>query len=499
MVSYFDIPIHNPWWESIDLIEDDPQIRKYLDSSIRWIPDILKYIRVRDEGYMFYSLRGPRQVGKTTSVKLLIRDLLNDGANPLSIMYYPCDLIVDEAEFKKLIEIFVDRKPHSNFDKKYIFLDEAASVPNWQKVVKHLVDSGKLDEVTLIVSGSHSLDVENGATYLVGRTGGDPDCHKIFVPMKFGEFVRCVDKELWGRIVGMELDSGRQRRNVLFGALNDEAEIPYKLSLVKNELDVLLERYMVCGGIPSAINEYKETNNISRGTFYLYQNGFRSDLAVSDRNNGTARALVASMVKRPSMEFTWERLAKDMDRSHQTAKDYFEIMEKCFVVTCLFRTEDHERPKRLIRKVKKLFFQDPFIFHALRAWVEPDTSVSQMDAINEYLSNSTNVGHMVEGIVANHLVRLCFNLDPSPQYHYDQNLFFYKDSRGREVDFLEYSMGRMFPIEVKYQATVTERDASLVRDIGIDHGVKGLVITRDDMDYGDGYMMLPASLFCFMI
>ena len=72
------------------------------------------------------------------------------------------------------MELFIGRRPHSNFEKKYIFLDEATSVWNWQRAVKLLVDSGMLDDVTLVVNGPHSLDVENGATYLVGRTGGNP-------------------------------------------------------------------------------------------------------------------------------------------------------------------------------------------------------------------------------------------------------------------------------------------------------------------------------------
>ena len=76
----------NPWWENPENIETDQSITNYEESQIKWTPRIRHYIKLDDE--LIYTLRGPRQVGKTTLIKLMIRDLLRKGVNQRRIFYY---------------------------------------------------------------------------------------------------------------------------------------------------------------------------------------------------------------------------------------------------------------------------------------------------------------------------------------------------------------------------------------------------------------------------
>lgn len=64
---------YNPWWKKESEIDNDPEIQKWEASNLKWDPRLRHTFKHED---LIYSLRGPRQVGKTTLVKLMIRDFL---------------------------------------------------------------------------------------------------------------------------------------------------------------------------------------------------------------------------------------------------------------------------------------------------------------------------------------------------------------------------------------------------------------------------------------
>lgn len=68
---------------------------------------------------------GPRQVGKTTGIKLLIKDLLT-RTSPENVIYIDLDYVVSPQEFRNLMEAVVARG--RNREQVYLFLDEATSV-----------------------------------------------------------------------------------------------------------------------------------------------------------------------------------------------------------------------------------------------------------------------------------------------------------------------------------------------------------------------------------
>ena len=83
------------WWADMDSGQRDVSIKsarsagfdfRHLDPSDRASENMpLGSISI---------IRGPRQVGKTTELKLLIADLISQDILPRSIAYYPCDDIV---------------------------------------------------------------------------------------------------------------------------------------------------------------------------------------------------------------------------------------------------------------------------------------------------------------------------------------------------------------------------------------------------------------------
>ena len=83
-----------------------------------------------------YILRGPRQVGKTTILKKLIKNLItSDGANPRSIFYFAFDIasLRNAAEVKNAIISYLNwagSLPVQR-DRLWIMLDEVTYTPDW--------------------------------------------------------------------------------------------------------------------------------------------------------------------------------------------------------------------------------------------------------------------------------------------------------------------------------------------------------------------------------
>ena len=96
MISFNDFYDDNPWWK--DGIEfNDKELRTWNESIIKWDPRIRKKFNFNED--IVYSLRGPRQVGKTTLTKLQIKHLLQQGVSRWNIFYYPFEFLLQTVSF----------------------------------------------------------------------------------------------------------------------------------------------------------------------------------------------------------------------------------------------------------------------------------------------------------------------------------------------------------------------------------------------------------------
>lgn len=217
------IPKHNPWWRDPSEISNDEKIKEFEAATIQWNPRI-KY-SIKFDKDKIYTLRGPRQVGKTTLIKLLIKDLLTEGKDPKSIFYYSCDLVANEKELFEVINEYLDWAMTFRLDRKYIFLDEISSVKNWEKGLKYLVDAGILKNTSVILTGSHSIDIKHSIERLPGRRGeGDEPLDKILLPMKFAEFAETVNPTIRKLFEKNDLFQSEKRRNIIFGLFDKEID-----------------------------------------------------------------------------------------------------------------------------------------------------------------------------------------------------------------------------------------------------------------------------------
>lgn len=90
----------NPWWKGPEEFKSDPDYQKWLEKKIKWIPKIVTELKL--EPFALHFILGPRQVGKTTALKLLIKDLLTH-LEPKAIFYFRCDELSDYKELAELL------------------------------------------------------------------------------------------------------------------------------------------------------------------------------------------------------------------------------------------------------------------------------------------------------------------------------------------------------------------------------------------------------------
>ncbi|ANQ54581.1 MULTISPECIES: AAA family ATPase [unclassified Thermosipho (in: thermotogales)] len=85
--------------------------------------------------------------------------LLEKNVDPIRVLYLPCDMIKDNEE---LANVLIFYKKSFDFKKKnsFIFLDETTTVPEWQRAIKFLVDSGIVSDDLVVLTGSSAKSIE---------------------------------------------------------------------------------------------------------------------------------------------------------------------------------------------------------------------------------------------------------------------------------------------------------------------------------------------------
>lgn len=88
----------NPWWRGPTAIADDVHLRQRAEARFTWIPPALEAIPLVPGST--HTLRGPRQVGKTTTLKTLLARVLERGER--RVLYYSFDL---QRESRSIVEV----------------------------------------------------------------------------------------------------------------------------------------------------------------------------------------------------------------------------------------------------------------------------------------------------------------------------------------------------------------------------------------------------------
>ncbi len=484
----------NPWWRDSSAIESDPKIVEFKRSKIRWMPRAKAFFKTDKD--RIYTLRGPRQVGKTTLLKLIIKDLLSSGVNPRSILYVTCDMFTKNQEIVDTVDRYLDfSKRLGETVRRFILLDEISSIEKWELAIKHLADNGKLANATVILTGSHSIDLKYSSERLPGRRGeGEETVNKILTPMKFAEYVETVDPKLARSLSNVILLKREERLRIFSDLFNGQLDprIEDDLILYTKDLKAILDDYIITGGIMRGIEQFFATGKISNGTYEIYIRSMIGDLARWRFQENIAKQILRASIEKMTTTLSLNSIAKDNEiGSHNTVSSYLDALEDSFVLDTVYQTKlDDGLP--VYKRQRKLYFVDPFILHATRGWIHGTSDYFQLS--QDYLVNEVEKSKMIEMIVAGHLIRCLYNLSPSDVFSHRDRLFFWKSKgTGREVDFVMKHDG-LHPIEVKYQNVVERRDLQNLFSFG-----RGVLVSKNALWTYKHYTAIPAEVFLMLI
>ena len=494
----------NPWWKDAASILGDQKIKEWEDSAIRYIPRLKHKITYDFESSdtVVYSLRGPRQVGKTTLVKLQIRDFLDMGISPWNILYYSLDLANTPQDVVDVVETYLKISARRHNDKRrYLFLDEISSVRDWQKGIKWLVDSNKLRGCTIMVTGSHAIDVRNATEKLPGRRGKIEDNYdKILLPMKFSEYASLANDDIKSLILKNGLLSLPRREAIFMKLLHREIDKNLdNFYSYQNELDDILSEYMLTGGTPAIIDEKIKTSAINESSYTRYLESVTGQWSGLRKNETMLKQFCGAVIKSQGSHTSWNNLSREAALgSPNTALDYAYTLKDLFVLSIIHLYGTDKRIP-MIQKDRKFYFHDPYFLHIFNGLM---STKDNFEASLDYVEKEEHQSKITEGIIADHLIRWAFALSKKKQtFDYYNHVFYWKDEKNKEVDFILYDGNQMeLPIEVKYRNRIDHRGLTgLVSFLDKTKTESGLVVSKSDLDVRQDYVVIPASIFLLLI
>jgi len=493
-----------------------------------WMPRLLFLLRKNilfdaAEDYVLVSIRGPRRVGKTTLVKLLLRELLlyflshQKEAHPLKIIYIRCDRagLGGVKGLANIIRDFLARRrdyPGS----AYVFLDEVSSLRNWQVAVKDLFDAGLLtrNRVKLLIAGSHSLDVKKGAEVLGLRKGvmleGGND--KLLFPMKFSEYA-CYKEQLAGRRALRDFFTyerfleAQKRLDTFMELTKPGGKMPAALEIAEAYLDELyayFEDYLLTGGFPLAIRQQLALGRIDPSLYSEFVDLVVKDAVKWRLNEDTLYNVLWELLEAPGglyeavpiKETSANSLALKLGISHNTVKQYLDYLVDAFVLLEAAKLKEFSKRRSPVKTPRKFYFWDPLMFYAFKAM-----SAGVRDAYTMALNMSDRwKGVMTEMVVASNTAHMVFSLEVIQDLRLlKRKMFYYKPQPGKEIDFLIDIKGRLVPIEV-YSGEEIDSDPvkKLVR-ISKQLGVRGILAYRGkETRLSEDFAAIPAPLFTLL-
>jgi len=325
------LPLLNPWWAG----RESPVIQDWREREIRWRPDWLDQISLKP--FSLNILIGPRLVGKTTGIHLLIDELMRvRRVRPEAILYLNLDLSPDQSSLRAMLEEYHSFRKSSGVRTSYLFLDEVTSLKGWWKVIKGYVDAGFFSRDVLVVTGSSSLRLRGEVELFPGRMGEGREVHVW--PLSFREFLR---------VRGVEVRTTGDLRGDMARLLPRSMEIR----------ELFLE-YLEVGGFPLSVNRDH------RAVEYAVRS-LEGEILRAGRDPQLARGVLSSILRKAPSPASYASIGSDLSVSHRTVRDYVELLRGLMALdTAMLR-----RGGRVMwRKERKFFLLDPFTARAASIW-----------------------------------------------------------------------------------------------------------------------------------
>ena len=438
--------------------------RKIYSTMLQW--------KQERNGKSALLVKGARRVGKSTIVE--------EFASNEYESYMLIDFSTASDEVKSLFNDLMDLDYiflrlqtiyHVNLERRrsVIIFDEVQNCPSARQAIKHLVKDGRYD---YIETGSLISIRKNTENIIIPSD----ETRIEMYPMDYEEFRWALGDTATVPLLRQFFDK----------------HLPLQQSLRKAMRDFRL--YMLVGGMPQAVDEYLDTNNLSkvdtvkRDIINLYLDDFLK-IDSSKRASRLFRAIPSELSKNAS-RYQVGSVLEDSERKN--LGEVLEALGDSMVVNFAYHANDPNVGLSLNSSYDqyKMYALDTGLFVTLAFW---DKDITENVIYDKLMSDKlpTNLGYVYENIVAQMLTAsgnpLFYHTWPSETSNHNY-----------EVDFLLSRGTKLWPLEVKSSGYRTHKSLDeFCRRFSDRIGNRYLVYTKD---YGKDAetVLLPVFMAMFL-
>ncbi len=368
-----------------------------LDSRLNGVVKMIKrsleeQILKSSKQFPVVLLTGPRQVGKTTLLENISKDR----------EYVSLDDFEQRSLAVRDPKLFLGTHPAP------VFIDEIQYAPGLFSYIKMYVDKHKRNG-DFWISGSQKFHLmKNVSESLAGR-------------------VAVLD------LLGISQAEIQNRKNRVF--LPDDN---WKNSVIKDKIELLdvskLYERIYRGTYPKLI----ANSDIATRLFYssyiqtYVERDIRSLINIGDELKFITFLKV--LAARSATLINYSDIASSVDVDVKTAQAWVSILMSTGIITLLYPY--HNNLIKRVIKTPKIYFLDTGLCSYLSGWDSGST-----------LMNGPMDGSILETYVYSEILKSYWNSAITP------NIYFYRDTDQKEIDFLIETNGTLYPIEVKKTAS----------------------------------------------
>ncbi|MCD6384084.1 MAG: ATP-binding protein [Thermoplasmata archaeon] len=353
---------YNPWWVG----EEDFTYLEWVTSPVKWTPEVVEKLSLQPFSLNF--IYGPRQVGKTTAIKILIHRLLKE-VDRRAIFYYSCDELTDFKELGAVLDNYLSARDEWGIKTSYIFLDEITFVEEWWRALKSRIDRGVFRRDVLTLSGSLSLELKKQRELFPGRRGAGGDY--TLLPLSFNQYARVVG--------GLEIVRG--------GVEGIDRAVKAN-TLYSDKLRELFKKFLSTGGFPPAIKDLYLYGRVRPESVKIYLDWMKSDWRREGKSDKYMKEVLSYIMRARGTPISWNGISSETGiNSPHTVRSYVEVLEGTYVAIVLHHLKPDSRVD--YRKNKKIHLTDPLIFRA----------------VSTFIGREAGEEWIVEALLASHLGR----------------------------------------------------------------------------------------------
>ncbi|HEX3733699.1 MAG TPA: ATP-binding protein, partial [Solirubrobacterales bacterium] len=477
MLSDSQIARFNPWWSNPGWEAADPHLRRLESQAVRLPAPQVEEFDLRVPA--IHVLRGPRQAGKSTDLKLLVRRALAAGSEARSVVYLSLDLL--EGQPPTALAETVDRALElaGSSASRLLLLDEVTAAERWQNAVKALWDDGRIDRDVVVCTGSSAIDLAAGAAErLPGRRGPGRDF--LVMPQGFPAFAHALD----------EANPPGPGLSVAEIVSHDGQAALLDARLHLPSLQRALEQYLAFGGLPAAVAEAvggrAEPSEQVRSVLW---DSLVKEVQGRGASIPATQALLERVMRSLGSKMSWSKMAREMavplggrrrggggKTDPRALQSYVEFLAINYFALVLYFWKQASGSGDAA-KDKKVYFGDPLLqtIVAERVGLPRDRHADVENAVALALYRRYEpIERCAENMVA------------------PERLHVWGTRSGGEIDFVCGPREGIDAVEVAdWEAVNRQKATAPMRALP---GRPAVVATREELSFGSSANLVPAAL-----